>query len=316
MDGILEAGRAQLEAGEIFAAIRAAKQVLADDPQNVEALHLLYRAHAAEQDYASAQNTIDSWLRIDPNDPDAHFSHALLKMAIGWQDQAKQLIEAFEQSFPHMPSYTLALRATWEYAYGSPDKAIELYRIALSNDPNNLYVKAELAMAYAEGRNFIAAGGLMREVLLANPNHSDALRTLAISELKSFRLADARNLAKAARAANPRDMAMKKVVWLSWLVLFPPFALGHLLQLVLSGTRYAFGNIAANACAGILAAALLGALIYSRETQMTGGEMSLQTSIIMATFVIAGLWALFVYYVFGIGNADEDKRTATMSGGY
>ena len=82
MDGTLEAGRAALQAGNTFAAIRSAKQVLQEDPQDTEAMDLLCSAHMAEDDYMSAQQVVSSWLRIDPNDPSAHFAQIALQISL------------------------------------------------------------------------------------------------------------------------------------------------------------------------------------------------------------------------------------------
>ena len=316
MDGTLAAGRAQLQAGNVFAAIRSAKQVLQEDPQDVEAMDLLCSAHMAEQDYMSAQQVIDSWLRIMPDDSNAHASQIMLQMTLGRQDDAKARIDQFSQSFPNAVYQTAWLRAIWEEAFGSPARAADQYEAMLAAEPDNTALKIRLAMTHVEGRNILAARALMLDVLSEDANSADALRTLAISELKSFQLGAARELADAARAANPKDMAMKKVKWLSWLVLFPPFAAGHLLQMLVSRVRFAAGDIAAHVCCGLIAAAMIGALIWASETNQAGGTIARQSSLLLASGFLAGAWALVMYYLFGIGNADEDKKTATLTGGY
>ena len=316
MDGTLAAGRAALQAGNVFAAVRAAKEALQDDPQDIEALDLLYDAHMFEHDYLSAQDVLPSWLRISPNDPDAHFNQTMLQMTLGRQDDAKARIDQFATNFPTCVHHTMMLQGIWEEAFGSPDKSVELYEEMLTLEPNSPGIKIRLAMAHVNGRNAIAANALMRDVVSQYANDADALRTLAVTELKAFQLGNARRLADAARAANPRDMAMKKVKWLSWLVFFPPFAVGHALQMILSRIRFSAGNVAANIFAGLIGAAMVGALIYARETQNDGGDLPLQISIILASGFLAGCWALSMYYIFGIGNADDDKRTASLTGGY
>lgn len=208
------------------------------------------------------------------------------------------------------------MEAVWEEAFGSPEKAAALYEEMLAQQPEATALKIRLAKAHAEGRNFIAAGELMLDVLREDANNAEALRTLAVSELRAFQLPSARRFADAARAANPADMAMKKVKWFSWLVLFPPFALGHVLQLLISRVRYSAGSLPANILCGLVLAAMVGSLVYASETQNAGGEIPLQTSLILATGFLAGCWAIAIYYIFGVGNADEDKRTTTLSGGY
>lgn len=316
MDGTLEAGRAALQAGNVFVAIRSAKQVLQDNPQDVAALDLLCSAHMAEQDYMSAQDVISSWLRIDPNDPDAHVSQIMLQMTLGRQDDAKDRIARFSEGFPTCVQHAMWMEAIWEEAFGTPDKAAELYGNMLAQSPDAIALKLRLGRAHAEGRNFIAASEIMLDVLREDANNAEALRTLAVSELKAFQLANARQFADSARAANPADMAMKKVKWLSWAVLFPPFILGHLLQMLIARVRYSAGSIAANVVCALIAAGILGALVYAREMQMDGGEIPLQTSLMLASGFLAGCWALTLHYIFGIGNADEDKRTTTLMGGY
>ncbi len=316
MDGTLAAGRAQLEAGNPEGAVRAAKQVLMDDPQDTEALALLSNAHMVERDYRSAQDVISSWLRIDPNDPDAHSMQIALQMSLGRQDDAKQRIQQFSASFPQEAYQSLWLEALWEEAFGSPEKAAERYEALLETAPDSIDTKMRLAMAHAEGRNVIAARRLSMEVLSQDMSNAEALRTAAIGALKAFNLSDARDLANSARAANPRDMAMKKVHWASWLVLFPPFLAGHLLQMLLSNVRHSAGNVAANILGGIVAATMAGTLIYAGSLNDNYEPIPLETSLILTTVFLACGWALSMYYIFGVGNADEDRKTTTVSGGY
>lgn len=316
MEGILAAGRASLQAGNIDAAIRAAKQVLMDDPQSIPAMELLCSAHMAERDYMSAQDVISAWLRIMPDDPDAHWKQIMLQMTLGRQDDAKARIDQFEKSFPNSLYHTIMLRGIWEDNFGSAKKAKEFYHEILALEPDNADMKSRIAMVEVEDWNIIAASELMLEVLQENAGDADALRTLAVAELKAFRLSSAREFATAAQAANPRDLAMKKVKWLSWLVLFPPFAIGHVLQILISQVRFHAGGIAAHILCAMIAAAMVAPVIWSSEMTRDGAEIPLQTSLILTTVFLAGCWTLSMYYIFGIGNADEDKRTATLSGGY
>lgn len=316
MDGTLAAGRAQLDAGNPEGAVRAAKQVLIDDPQNTEALGLLCIAHIVEQDFMSAQDVISSWLRIDPNDPSAHYRQIELQMCLGRQDDAKERIKRFSESFPYEAHTTLWMTALWEENFGSPEKAVENYEMMLETAPDSTAIKMRLAMAHAEGRNFIAARRLSMEVLQNDMANADALRTAAIGALKAFDLSDARDLANTARAANPRDMAMKKVRWASWLVFFPPFLAGHILQMLMSRIRFSGGNVAANIFGGIVAAVMAGTVIYAGSIDDNYDPISLPVSLSLATAFLACGWALSMYYIFGIGDADEDKKSAMLSGGY
>ena len=316
MDGTLATGRAQLEAGNASGAVRAAKQALADDPQDTDALGLLSAAHIAEKDFMSAQDAISAWLRIDPGDPRAHYLQIELQMILGRQEDAKQRIDQFTASFPQEVHYALWLEALWEEAFGSPEKAAERYAALLEAAPDSPEMKMRLAMAHAEGRNIIAARQLSMEVLQQDMQNEEALRTAAIGALKAFNLSDARELATAARAANPRDMAMKKVHWASWLVLFPPFAAGHLIQMLISQVRFAAGGVAANVLAGVVAAIMAGTLIYAGSINDNYDTIPLQTSLILAAIFLACGWALSMYYIFGIGNANEHEKTATLTGGY
>lgn len=314
MDGQLAAGRAQLQAGNAFAAIRAAKRALQEEPQNVEALELLCAAHMQERDYMLAQETLSQWLRISPTDPDAHSTQIMLQMSLGRQNDAKARIEQFSQSFPAHAHHTAWLLAMWEEAFGSAQKAVELYEDLLAEQPDSIALKTRLAMAQVEARNSVAACELMLEVLAEDPNDAEALRTLAVGELKAFKLSSARQLADAALQANPKDKAMPKVKWLSWLILFPPFAVGHFAQLIISRLRYVAGNIASNILCGLIFAAMLGALIYASQLNDVGDQMPMQTSLMFAFGFLAGCWALSMYYIFGIGNADDDQRTASLPG--
>ena len=316
MDGLLTTGQAQLDAGNPEAAARAAKQVLMDNPQDTEAINLLCNAHMAQRDYMSAQEMISSWLRIDPNDPDAHYKQIELQMCLGRQDDAKQRMQHFAASFPQEVFTSMWMEALWEESFGSPDKAAALYEGLLEMAPDSTGIKMRLASAHSEGRNIIAARRISMEVLQKAMNNDEALRIAAIGALKAFHLADARELATSARAANPRDMAMKKVHWASWLVFFPPFAIGHGLQMLLSQIRYSAGGLAANVFAGIIGAVMAGAVVYAGESNRNFEPIPMEVSLLLATAFLAGAWALSMYYIFGIGNADEDQKTTTLSGGY
>ena len=316
MDGELVAGQAHLDAGNPEAAARAAKKVLMDDPQNTGAISLLCNARMAQRDFMSAQEMISSWLRIDPSDPDAHYKQIELQMSLGRQDDAKQRMQQFAASFPQEVFTSMWMEALWEECFGSPDKATAVYEGLLEMAPDSTGIKMRLASSHSEGRNIIAARRLSMEVLEKSMNDAEALRIAAIGALKAFQLGDARELATSARAANPRDMAMKKVHWASWLVFFPPFAIGHALQMILSKIRYSAGGIAANIFAGLIAAVMLAAVVYAGESNRNFDVIPIEVSLLLTTAFLAGTWALSMYYIFGIGNADEDQKTTTLSGGY
>jgi len=66
------------------------------------------------------------------------------------------------------------------------DKSIDNFQKVLDKDPSNLNAKADLAVAYIEGRGEVMKGvGLLKEVEQVNPNHRKALFYLGVLSIRS-----------------------------------------------------------------------------------------------------------------------------------
>ena len=115
--------------GRLGEAERAYREVLAQDPQNVDALHFLGVIAYQRADYAQARELITQALSINPGNPAAHNNLGNVLKTQGMLDEA---LRSYVQALTLDPEYADALcnlAGVYERR-GSTEKAVSLYRRA------------------------------------------------------------------------------------------------------------------------------------------------------------------------------------------
>lgn len=242
MTGVIEALNEALthhQAGRIAQAEALYRGILSQDPQNIDALHLLGMAVAQGGDPAAGAELIERAVRLNPAIPAFHNNLGTVYQAAGRQDDA---IQEFDRAVRMQPLYpeahinlANALQALKRY-----DRAIRHYREALRLAPdtpeghNNLgnalaatgqvpeaiacyYEAVRLRPAYADAwvnlagvlkdqNRFEEAVACCRQALDVKPNLAEAYSNLAAILLKQEKYDDAEAAAKRAIELKP-DLA-------------------------------------------------------------------------------------------------------------
>ncbi len=317
MGGSLEHGWAFLSAGNAAGAMRAAKQALNDDPNDVEALDLLQQAHITSRDYRSADEVIKQWLRLSPDDSDAHAANIFLLIALGFQDEATVAIKSFGEAFPHDGHRLSYLEALWDASFGRPDRAAsrlqDLYG-TFGGDPSILLM---LGRALFDARNPLAAEEPIETVLSQDANNVDALHILAFTRYRAFRFGEARALAKQVRERGGTESSIKFLPFLTWVSLFPPFLMGHGLAWMMGQLAKQFGGVAGHVFAGGLGVTIAGIIYWATQVAAVQAPPSKTVAWNIVIALIAAGWALFVHYAsHTLSDGSEDRRSARITGGF
>jgi tetratricopeptide (TPR) repeat protein len=130
--------------GDIAAAERLYRKVLAQAPRDFHALHLLGVVRAQQQKFAEAERLLDKALEVDPGSGEA-----------------------------------LANRGNVLSELGRHDEAVESFVRALRLQPNNAGVRFNLGNALKKARKYEAAADSYAAALRLQPNYLDALFNLA-----------------------------------------------------------------------------------------------------------------------------------------
>lgn len=311
-DGVLEAGRAMLDAGNVDGAMRAAKQALQADPNDFDALDLLTQVQMEIGDYNGASETNEQLLRLNPQHTQAHVTRVLIPMRRGHYEPSKRALEAFRLARPMAIYEHRYLLALWEYQFGSPAKSIALLREILTEQPGDTGLQRMLGLAEYEARNPFRAGDAMSRVLSQHANDAAAQRVMAFVRFREFAFGDARALAKGARALDPTEKPLRWVNWGSYLALFPPFFAGHGLQWVTAKIAAIAGPVAGHAANVVWVILAIWGVVYAAGQNQAEPFLPHWQGLLVLGFLLATAWALIVHYVLGEDwNPDPYANTQT-----
>ncbi|MEM9054605.1 MAG: tetratricopeptide repeat protein [Pseudomonadota bacterium] len=309
MSGLIDAGRAYLEAGNTDAAARAAKQLLMEDPNDRSALELLCDSHFQDRDYRAASEVVEQLLRLAPNSLEAHVRRVLVYIECGWQDPAKAALDQFRETLPGYPDAYEELLGYYELVFGNSTHASERLQAMLERRPDDISLRRMIILSEVDARNPFRALPHIEAILAVVANDQVALRTLAFCRFRQFRFGEARKLAKAARRLDPLDRPLRWITPLSFVVWFPPFLVGHILQWGMAKTAQLLGGKAGHAIGIAIIAAIIGTVISLDMSERVGDAPPSQLvaySILGA--ILAGMWAFVIHYVVGVQWDDPDDN--------
>ncbi|MBX2861319.1 MAG: tetratricopeptide repeat protein [Vampirovibrio sp.] len=170
--------------------------------QLLQSLEQAYTHHRAGQ-YQDAENLYRQVLQQDPNQPDALHMMGVLAYQLGQATQAIQLIQQALQFAPNHPEPWMNLGNAYQTA-GQLDEAIEAYQKALKLSKENLNVLVNLAEAQYKKEAYEAAAGSLQKALRMNRNHPEALNSLGNVLKAQGNIDEAIRRYEKALAANPQ----------------------------------------------------------------------------------------------------------------
>ena len=97
------AGEEYFQEGRIEEALAVFREVLEQDPENVEALNDVGVAHIELNEYSEAQSVLQQALQVDSSNHNAFFNLLDAYISIGKEEKAKDIYQVYEQCIPSSP---------------------------------------------------------------------------------------------------------------------------------------------------------------------------------------------------------------------
>ena len=159
--------------GDAAAAMPLYREVLAEQPRNVDALHLLGVAQRQCGDPASAAETIGAALAIDPGHAIAHSNLGAALQDLG---RTQEALASYEKALALKPDYAMAHanRANALRRLGRLDEALDSYDRALHLNPSSPEAWSNRGLALNALGRFEAALDSFGRALGLRPRFADA----------------------------------------------------------------------------------------------------------------------------------------------
>ena len=186
----IELGLRHHRAGELPQAESIYRQVLAHDPQNPDALHLLGVIAHQMRKHEDAAELISRAIQIRANEPDYHSNLGEALAAMGQFDRA---MASYRQAIVLNPGHIFASNnlAMALLAQNRDDEARAVLQAALDASPNSAAVLNNLGILQSrQGKLNEAVESFARAAKL-DPNYSDAIGNLGVAQLSLNHLEEA-----------------------------------------------------------------------------------------------------------------------------
>jgi protein O-GlcNAc transferase len=177
---LLELAVQRHRAGELAQAEQLYRQVLAADPRQVDALHLLgVLAHQRDR-HAEAIDYIREALRLHPGHVEAHYNLGIMLHEQGQLDEA---IGCYRRVLYLQPEYAAAYNNLGNALRGQGKlaEAVTCYQEALRREPGSAGAHNNLALALQAQGQLHEAVAHFQQALQINPNYSQAHNNLAVA---------------------------------------------------------------------------------------------------------------------------------------
>lgn len=145
----------------LTAQTRAAyEKLLAQRPDDREALREAGLAASAEGDYRTAARHIDRYMELGEGDAEMHFLYAEILGALGWADMAAYHYRIAVEQIAALPAPAFASRMIEANALarlGETEKAEAAFGVLRRERPGNAQLRADLASLLIDSRNYAGA---------------------------------------------------------------------------------------------------------------------------------------------------------------
>jgi tetratricopeptide (TPR) repeat protein len=183
--------RALLQLGRTSEALSELNHVLALDPNDAKAHTLIASALLAQGRYEETKSHLRDALAFQPHDDETETQLANLSLQLQQYDAAAQLLQEIVARRPDDPdalkNYAWLLATAPEANLRNGPRAVELAERAHTRAPQNPFIEATLAAAYAEAGRYEEARLTAENALrVAEQNNLGALTTLLRQELALF----------------------------------------------------------------------------------------------------------------------------------
>src|SRR6266567_4121552 len=195
-------------AGRLSEAEAAYREVLAVDPENIDALHFLGGVAYQRGEHGRAEELISRALSRNTSNAPAYNN---LGNALGAQGKLDAAIICYQQALALQPEYADALvnLGAGFRAKGEVDKAVQCYRHALSLAPEAPMAHFNLGNALAQQGKLDDAAACLRKALALRPDFPEAYDHLSNALIGLGRPQEAEESYRRALALRPDSAELK-----------------------------------------------------------------------------------------------------------
>jgi len=180
------------QAGELQQAKKAYLDFLQDNPNSVDAIHLLAILYAEEGNFDEAINLLKQAIFLAPDNPNIKLHLANILKAQGNFPEAKALLIALAETSPNFPAPFNNL-GTLYFATNEFPVAIKYFQRAIDLQPNFVDAYYNLGLAYVKNNQFPHAVSAFKAVLELAPDHPGAIFQLGIQAMRLNNFSEALN---------------------------------------------------------------------------------------------------------------------------
>jgi tetratricopeptide (TPR) repeat protein len=244
MNGDIAAARAYLKAGNSNRALELVEQVLKLDPYSNQALeahcNILFTINAFDK----LQSVAASWLSREPGNIVPSFHLLLCHIHRKDKRAARVTIDNFRIATPN-PEEVDLVESIYEAKFGNTTEGFSTLAKSFGEAGDKgveHQFKSYAALANADIRGAIQQAELGRQ---AGDCSASTLARLSMLYFRALRFGKSRECARLALKIDPTLPIPRELLILSWVVLFPPFLIGHLALTLTTNTRHwtsMFGN--------------------------------------------------------------------------
>jgi len=188
--GVVEKGLGNNAEAEKFL-----RQAVAIDPNFYDARYNLGFVLARLNRPAEAKPELEAALKLSPDSSKARFQLANVLRALGLKDEASQQLTVFEQqkkeSIKQDVAGVKANQANVDLLSGDPQKAVDLYRESIAQDPANARTYYDLALALDRMANYTGEREALEKALSLDAQLAPPHNQLGILHLKANQTAEA-----------------------------------------------------------------------------------------------------------------------------
>lgn len=167
------------QAGDLNAAEKIYHEILNNEPNNADVLHLLAILHSQKNDHATALSYLEKALQQAPNTPSFYNSLGNIYKNLG---QIEDAIDAYHKAMQLNPNNASALNNLGNiyYQQGKFDEAIKHYQAAIKLRNNFADAHFNLGMVYLKQNQPSTAIIKFKEALDYDPQHFEANKQIGI----------------------------------------------------------------------------------------------------------------------------------------
>lgn len=155
-----------------------------------------------------ARIQLEKALQLDPGSSEALFQLAGVLRSLGQEDQARKELQAFQRQKQEAVQQDMAstkvAEANQSLQAGDVVKAIETYRQAIMQDPEDYRIYYDLALALHRQKKYVAERDALAKTIQLNPKFAEAHDQIGVLDLQVDKVQAAKNDFKTAIALNPQ----------------------------------------------------------------------------------------------------------------